>query len=135
MQPLGLVFVRLLLRVEDERFQLRRSLQCQYRVIGTRIVPLEAQLDALAVKRGGVSLDLDVLLQQPVNGLLRFMQLNAQRRLFMELELLLYRFRQVPAEEQKGVLAVAFGVQETPGFIGSVIHGASSIQKGKLNGA
>jgi len=35
----------------------------------------------------------------------------------MQLELLLYRFGQVPAEEYEGVAAMAFRMQESPGFL------------------
>jgi len=35
----------------------------------------------------------------------------------VQLELLFYRFGQIPAKEHEGVAAMAFWVQESPGFL------------------
>ena len=75
------------------------------------------QFDGLAFESARVGLNLHILFKQTVNGFLGFVQLNRYRGLSVQLELLFYGFGQIPAEEHKGVTAVAFGVKESPGFL------------------
>ena len=100
----------LLLRLENQRFQMRRGLQCQHGFIRVLFIAHQLQLYGLTFKCRRVGLDLHVLLQKPVDGLLCFVQARFQRRLCMQLELLLDGTGQIPAEEYKGVLPMAFGM-------------------------
>lgn len=125
------------LRFENKRFELWRGFQSQYGGVGIVVILLQLQLDALTFKGAGVGLDLHILVQQTVNGLLRLVKLYGHGRLCVQLELLFYGFGEIPAKEDKGVLAMAFGVKKTPGFIrravqGVIGSGACSVYKFSL---
>lgn len=105
------------LRFDDKRFQVRARFQNKYRCFRVGIVMPQAKFDTLPFEGSRISLDLHILIQEPVYRLLRFIELHGHGRLRMELELLLDCFGQVPAEKHKGVTAMTFRMQETPGFI------------------
>lgn len=90
------------------------------------VIALKAEFYALAFKGAGVRLDLNVLLQQAINGLLCLFELHSGCRLCMELELLFYGLGQVPAEEHERVATVALWMQETPRFLVRGSQGISS---------
>lgn len=72
------------------------------------------QFDRLPLEGRRVSLDLNILVQQTVDRLLCFVELCFQGGLCVQLELLLDRFCQIPAEEDQCIPAVAFRVQKPP---------------------
>lgn len=69
--PVACLFV--FLRLENQRFQLGRCFQREHRRFGIIAIVLKAQLDAFAFKSVWVRLNLNILVQETINGLLRFM--------------------------------------------------------------
>lgn len=113
------------LRLEYQGFQVRGRVQGQNAGIGVVLVLFQAEFDALPLERAGVGLYLHILFQQPVDRLLRFMKLRVHGGPGVQLELLLYGSGKVPAEEDEGVAAMAFGVQKAPGLVGRGSQGVS----------
>src|SRR5690606_12099070 len=71
----GLLFL-MRLSFQNQRLELGRRLERQHRLFGVLGALLEMQFDVLALEGLGIRLNLNVLLQQTVYRLLRFVQLN-----------------------------------------------------------
>lgn len=116
----------LFLCLKYQGFKVRRRLKCNYGCLWIGFIHFKRELDALSFKGCGVGLDLHVLVQQAVYGFLCFVNLRIKAGIGMQLELLLNGLCQIPAKKHERLLAMAFGVQEAPGFVIGCVQISSS---------
>lgn len=89
-------------------------MQRQNRLVGFVFIRLQMQGDALALEGIRIGLNLHILIEQPVDCLLRFGKTRFERRGFMQAKLLFDAAGKIPTEEHERIAPMAFRVQKTP---------------------